>query len=279
MLHGSGPLDRDANMPGQNINIFNTLATALDQAGISSYRYDKRGSGESGGDYDTAGFSDLIKDACAAVEMLASRPEIDGIVLLGHSEGTMIAPVVAHLRPAVVGMVLLCPSIQPVEETLMRQAAYLAEAVEKMPGVRGVVARLFARMRGGIPKRQRRLIDRIKGSDSDTFQFIGQRVPAKALRELLAHDLKSWIAKVRVPVLAISGAKDIQCLPGDADQIKRMAQGPVESHCLSDLTHLLRADHAPASFDRYKDLMEEDLDPRVIQLCVGWILKQDFKRQ
>lgn len=278
-IHGSGPLDRDANMPGQNLDIFNTIADALDRAGISSYRYDKRGCGDSSGDYFAADLGDLIKDACAAVDMLASLPGIDGIIVLGHSEGTMISPVVAQLKPEVVGLVLLCPSIQPIEETLMRQAEYMAEMVDKMPGARGVVARLFARMRGGIPKGQRRLIDRIKRSDDDSFRLKGQRVPAKMLRGLFAHDLKSWIEKIQIPVLAISGSKDIQCLPGDANMIKEMAQGPVESHCLSDLTHILRTDSAPASFDRYKDLMAEALDPRVAQLCVDWILKQDFERQ
>lgn len=115
-------LDRDANMPGQKLDIFNAMAAALDVAGIGSYRYDKRGCGcgQSGGTYDKTSFTDLIKDACAAVDMLASLPEINCIVLLGHSEGTMIAPVVAHFKPEVSGLILLCPTIRPVEETQMR---------------------------------------------------------------------------------------------------------------------------------------------------------------
>lgn len=275
MLHGSGPLDRDANMPGQKLDIFSAIAAALDTAGISSYRYDKRGCGQSGGRYDSASFTDLIKDACAAVDMLASIPEIDGIVLLGHSEGTMIAPVVAHLKPEVSGLILLCPTIRPVEETLMRQAENFAKMVDQMPGVRGVITRLIARVRGGIPKQQRNLIDRIKAAENAACRSKAQSAPTELLRGLLAHDPMSWIKKVQVPTLAISGTKDIQCLPGDAQMIKDLAQGPVECHCLSDLTHILRADSAPGTFDRYDDLMAKKLDPRVPKLCIDWILRQD----
>lgn len=276
MLHGSGPLDRDGNMQGQKLDIFNSIAAGLDRAGISSYRYDKRGCGRSGGDYWASGFTDVINDACAAVDMLASLPDIDGIVLLGHSEGTMVAPVVTQLKPEVVGLVLLCPTVQPVEDTLMQQAGHLAEMIREMPGARGVLARLSVRLKGGLERGQRRLIDQIKASRDDTFRWKGQRVPTKLLRELLAHDPASWIAKIRVPSLVISGAKDIQCRPGDAKQIAQTAPAKVESHCLSDLTHLLRSDDAPASFERYNDLLTKELDPRVQDLCADWLLKQNF---
>lgn len=263
-------------MPGQKLDIFNTIAAGFGEAGINSYRYDKFGCGQSSGNYWASGFTDVIKDACAAVDMLTSLPDINGIVLLGHSEGTMVAPVVAHLRPQVLGLILLCPTMQPVEDTLMRQTKQMADMIKEMPGLRSVLTRLFFRMKGGLVRSQRRLINQIKASGDDTFRWKGQLVPTKLLRELLAHDPESWIAKVRVPTLAISGAKDIQCRPGDATLIKQTALGSVESHCLSDLTHILRSDDAPASFDRYSNLMTKELDPRVKYLCIDWILKQEF---
>lgn len=97
------------------------------------------------------------------------------------------------------------------------------------------------------------------------------------LRELFAHEPKASIAKVKVTVLAISGAKDIQCLPGAANLIVDMAQRPVEAHCLSDLAYLLSTDDATPSFDRYKDLVTKELDPRDTELCANWILRQNFK--
>lgn len=144
-----------------------------------------------------------------------------------------------------------------------------------MPGVRGVITRLIAWMRGGLLKEQRNLIGRIKAAENDAGRSKGQSAPTELLRGLLAHDPMSWIKKVQVPTLAISGTKDIQCLPGDAQMINDLAQGPVECHCLSGLTHILRADSTPGSFDRYADLIAKKLDPRVPQLCIDWILRQD----
>ena len=51
MIHGSGPMDRNENMPGQSLNVFNTIAEHLAEKGIASLRYDKRGCGKSGGNY------------------------------------------------------------------------------------------------------------------------------------------------------------------------------------------------------------------------------------
>lgn len=60
MVHGRGPLDRDENMKGQQLNIFNAIAHVLAQRGIASLRYDKRGYGASSGDFMSAGHADLV---------------------------------------------------------------------------------------------------------------------------------------------------------------------------------------------------------------------------
>ncbi len=63
ILSGSGPLDRDSNMPEQKLDIANALASALAARGVASLRYDKRGVGESGGDYLVTGFDQETSDA------------------------------------------------------------------------------------------------------------------------------------------------------------------------------------------------------------------------
>ena len=78
LINGSGPLDRDSNMPGQALNITNAIASALAVHGVASLRYDKRGVGESGGDYLTTGFDQETADASAAVEELRRTSGIDG---------------------------------------------------------------------------------------------------------------------------------------------------------------------------------------------------------
>ena len=276
MLHGSGPMDRDENMKGMKLDVFRTFADDFGRAGIGSFRYDKRGCGKSGGIYKTIAFRDLIDDACAAVDMLVRRRATGKILLFGHSEGTILAPLVAHRRPEVCGLILLCPTVQPMENTLMAQAVHLDEMVRQMPGFSGFAARLFTRFRGNMIDSQRKLIARIKTTSRKTISSMGMKIPVNWLRELLAHDLEGWMRKVDVPVLAISGAKDIQCLPGDSHRIAELAHGPVEAHCLDDLTHILRTDTGPASFLRYGKLMENDMDPRIMSLCLDWLSRQDF---
>ena len=83
ILSGSGPLDRDSNMKGQALNVGNALAEVLATRGLASLRYDKRGVGESGGEYLMTGFEQETDDARAALGVLDS----DRRVVIGHSVG------------------------------------------------------------------------------------------------------------------------------------------------------------------------------------------------
>ena len=94
MVHGSGPQDRDGNISGFMVQIFKFLAEYLAQNGIASLRYDKRGCGKSEGNFKTAGLSEMVDDACSAIDFLNVQTNIDNhnIYVLGHSEGAVLAP-------------------------------------------------------------------------------------------------------------------------------------------------------------------------------------------
>ncbi|HEX2505080.1 MAG TPA: CocE/NonD family hydrolase [Gaiellaceae bacterium] len=78
VLSGSGPVDRDSNMRGQALGIGSALADALCESGIATLRYDKRGVGDSDGDYLTTGFDAETADAASALDWLAGRHGVDG---------------------------------------------------------------------------------------------------------------------------------------------------------------------------------------------------------
>lgn len=111
MVHGSGRLDRDENTEGYPLNVFDTIAHYLAHRGIASLRYDKRGCGKSTGDFYATGHSDLVDDAVNWFDTLTQHvlSEPDKIFVLGHSEGCIVAPQVNAKRPAVAGLILLCP--------------------------------------------------------------------------------------------------------------------------------------------------------------------------
>ena len=93
LVHGSGAETRW----GTNRYIADRLA----RAGIAALIYDKRGSGESGGDWRTSSYEELARDALAAVDLLDARSDIDArrVGIHGHSQGGVIGPLAATLAP------------------------------------------------------------------------------------------------------------------------------------------------------------------------------------
>ena len=85
ILHGSGRAAGTHDHPAYRVH-----ANAFVRKGLAVLVYDKRGTGDSGGDFSTAGYKDFVQDALAAVRFLRSREDIDPlrIGLLGSSEGT-----------------------------------------------------------------------------------------------------------------------------------------------------------------------------------------------
>jgi len=107
LVHGSGPLDRVANVAEHKL--FVVIADHLNRQGIAVLRYDKRGVGKSTGEYKTATTYDFASDAEAAVRYLRGRADVDSrrIGIVGHSEGGLIAPLVASRDPALAFVVML----------------------------------------------------------------------------------------------------------------------------------------------------------------------------
>jgi alpha-beta hydrolase superfamily lysophospholipase len=109
-ITGSGPQDRDERLPiVRGYRLFRQVADTLSRRGIAVLRLDDRGTGESGGRFagsTTADFGDDVQDALA---WLRVQPGIDAtrLALLGHSEGGLIAPMVAVREPTLAALVLL----------------------------------------------------------------------------------------------------------------------------------------------------------------------------
>jgi uncharacterized protein len=107
LITGSGPQDRDQQLLGHRP--FLVLADYLTRHGFAVLRFDDRGIGKSGGTFLQATSLDFASDVSAAVRYLQHRPEInsDKIGLIGHSEGGLIAPIVAQQQQGVSFIVLL----------------------------------------------------------------------------------------------------------------------------------------------------------------------------
>ncbi|MCW2879421.1 MAG: acyl-CoA thioester hydrolase [Sphaerisporangium sp.] len=262
LLHGSRRLDRDADTGRLRMELGPPLAAALAKDGIATLRYDRRGVGATSGDWRATGFADNRHDAAAALRALAGRPDIraDAIGVVGHSEGAVHAMSLgAH--PEVGAVVLLAGFARLGEDALRWQAGMIARDLPApvrplLPALRALAARQLAR---------------IKTTSTDVARVAGMPVNARWMREMLNHDPRPDLANIQVPVLAITGGKDIQVDPADLDEIRRLVPGEVEVHRIPDLTHLLRRDPGRPSVRSYPRLLRQPVDTDLLTQVAGWL--------
>jgi uncharacterized protein len=263
---GSGPLDRDSNHRRVRFDVARRLAHALGAGGLASLRYDKRGVGESPGDWRRAGLFDNVGDLAAAVTALAARPEVDParVLVAGHSEGALLAAAVAAHRAPVTGAVLLSMSATPGEDLLRWQVRQIAPTLPAP--VRGLL-RLF---RIDLERKVAANHVKIRATTTDVARVGGARLNARWTREFLDHDPRADLRRLTVPVLAITGTKDLQVDPADLDQIVATAPAEVTVRRIPDLTHTLRRQPGPASLRAYRQELREPVDAEVLDTVVAW---------
>lgn len=267
LVTGSGPLDRDSNMKRQSLNVMRHMADHLAEAGIATLRYDKRGIGASDGEYHATGFHENVTDAAAAVEALKDQPSLSGVFVIGHSEGALIATRLAATGVALDGAVLLAGSARSGEDILKHQAAIANDA---LPGIARLIMGL---LRTDIYKVQAKRIKQLKATTTDSARMQFVKINAKWFREFMAYDPTEDFPSIQVPLLAITGEKDLQVPADDLEVMERLSGGPIETHRPEHLTHILRNDPNPPSLKAYRSLMRENTDAAVIDAVADWIIR------
>lgn len=129
LIAGSGPIDRDETVFGHKP--FLVLADYLTKQGFVVLRVDKRGVGQSTGNYDIATTEDFAEDALAGIEYLKTRKEVDAcqVGLIGHSEGGLIAPMIAAKSNDVAFIVLMAASCVTGEAIVYAQEVRISRAM------------------------------------------------------------------------------------------------------------------------------------------------------
>ncbi|MBG0832456.1 alpha/beta fold hydrolase [Planomonospora sp. ID67723] len=268
IMTGSGPLDRDADHRRMPLGVSRDLAHALARAGVASFRYDKRGVGESQGDFLTAGLTDNVDDARAALAWLRNRTEIDpaAVFLAGHSEGAVIATALgAGEQAGLAGIVLLAGIAKTGEETLRWQARQIAG---DLPAPVRVILRV---LRTDLFEKQDQAITRLKATTTDVARVQGRKTNARWHREFIAFDPGPLLRGLRVPVLAVTGSGDVQVDPADLDAIAALTEGDVTTVRVPELSHLLRRDPDAGGLRTYKQQIRRPTDPEVLALVTDWV--------
>jgi len=198
-ITGSGPEDRDENsglIP--NYRPFKELADTLGRRGIAVLRLDDRGVNGSDGGTATATSEDFANDVRAGVAYLRSRSEIDGkrIGLVGHSEGGIIAPMVAASDTSIRAIVLMAGTASTGREIVMEQNRYIIDSVAHIRGAQ----------RDSLLARVGRSLDS------------AAKVPGWQ-GFFLTYDPKPTAARVRARVLILQGETDRQVPPAEAERL------------------------------------------------------------
>jgi len=268
MITGSGQQTRDepVPLPGlKDYRPFHQIAESLAGAGIAVLRVDDRGVGGSTG-RDTlaqATTSDFADDTRAQVAYLRTRSEIDPakIALVGHSEGGIIAPMVAASAPRVAAIALLAGSAKRgYEVTLFQQKAALDGLKMSEEEKNKKVAQ------------QREIMDTvINGGDTS-------KIPAQAkipwVKEFWSYDPLPTIRKVHQPILILQGELDQQVTADQAPMLEKAAREAgnkdVTMRVFPGLNHLFLPAKTGA-ISEYSSLSVTTLGDDFLKLLTDWM--------
>jgi fermentation-respiration switch protein FrsA (DUF1100 family) len=291
-ITGSGPQNRDEELFEHRP--FAVIADRLARAGVASLRADDRGVGASTGDFRAATSADFAADAEAAVRYLRTRPEVarDRVGLLGHSEGGLIAPMVAARTRDVAFLVLLAGPGLPGDSILLLQGAALARAAglpDAAVAQQASVQRpLFAAVRAArdsadASTRIRRAVDSIVTAQPEAARAGARAQLATAseqlatpwMRYFLTHDPAPVLRRVQVPVLALNGALDRQVPAAENLGAIRaaLAAGRNRDHTettLAGLNHLFQT--AGTGLPNEYGVIEETVAPAALDAVTAWIV-------
>jgi uncharacterized protein len=297
LISGSGAQDRDETILQHKP--FLVLADHLTRRGIAVLRVDDRGVGRSTGNVATSTSEDFASDVLAGIAFLKSRDDVDPkrIGLIGHSEGGLIAPMVASRSTDVAFISMLAGTGLPGEQIMYLQGRLIGKALgadeKELVKQREIQQRLFdiiksetdtekahnrllestKKMLGDLPEDERKqakdmeaLLDsQVKGLDSPWFRFF------------LTFDPRPTLAKVRCPVLALNGEKDLQVPAKENLQeirhaLERGGNTQATVKALPSLNHLFQTCKTGA-VSEYGEI-EETFAPVALQSISDWIIEQ-----
>lgn len=291
LISGSGPHDRDGAMAGHRP--FLVLSDHLVRHGIAVLRADERGVGGSTGRFSTAITPDFAMDALGAVAFLSRHPAIDrrSIGLIGHSEGGMVAPMVAARSPDVAFLVLLAAPGLPMPQVILQQSEAMLRAEgrpeqEIAANVRAA-ARLTALVEAGLDgadlEANVRIVFRDRLADLPLSPEARDRHVELAVAQFTSpwmqfasrHDPRSDLRRLTdAPVLAINGTLDTQVLAqpnlaGIADALTAAGNRRFVTAELPQLNHLFQTARTGAMSEY--GLIDETFAPLALDLISDWI--------
>ncbi|ROL91277.1 alpha/beta hydrolase [Pseudomonas chlororaphis] len=261
IVSGSGPTDRNGNNPdgGRNDSL-KRLAWVLAKHNIASVRYDKRGVAASLAatpDERNLTLDAYVADAVAWGKKLKNDPRLGPLIMLGHSEGALIATLAAPQVDAA-AVISISGTARPVDQVLRQQLSY--------------------RLPAPLMLRSNELLDSLKAGRVDTdvppqLEVIFRPSVQPYLITLFRQDPAAAFARLKMPALIVQGSNDIQVGVGDAQMLKA-AKPDAQLALIEGMNHVLRIvpNDVKRQLASYKDPqlpLASELGTRIISFIDG----------
>lgn len=294
LITGSGPQNRDEELMGHKP--FLVISDYLTRKGIGVLRFDDRGTYASKGSFAKATTNDFASDVEAAVNYLKTRNDVDKkkLGLIGHSEGGIIAPIVAANCKDIKYIVLMAGTAIPGSELLLRQQ----ELIGRASGMKEEDLKITSELNTHIYK----LVNEI--SDKDTLkarmtdyllakskELLYMKISeGKSVNDIIELQLNQTISpwmlnfirynpapmleKVKCPVLAINGDKDLQVpssvnLQAIEKALKKGGNKNVTTKELPGLNHLFQ--ECKTGLPKEYGDIEQTISPLALETITNWI--------
>lgn len=293
LISGSGPQNRDEELARHKP--FLVISDYLTRNGIAVLRYDDRGVGESTGCHECATTADFASDVKAAIEYLKSRNEIDidNIGLIGHSEGGMIAPMVASENRDVSFIVTLAAPGVSLKEIVLKQNELISraegESEEKIAMDRNITDKamdmiaeaedidVLKKQLSKYLKKEARKNKKLIKKESGVKEYVNSYLSEYAnvwMIYALNYNAADYFEKVQCPSLILNGKKDLQVdseanLPVIEKAFQNSGNEEVKIVEYPKLNHLFQ-ECDTGSPSEYSSI-EETISPTVLDDIKSWI--------
>ncbi|WP_290662093.1 alpha/beta hydrolase [Ignavibacterium sp.] len=294
LITGSGAQNRDEEI--FNHKPFLVISDFLTKNGYAVLRFDDRGVGESEGNHSIATTFDFAEDVRAAIKYLKARNEVDKnkIGLIGHSEGAMIASIVASESDDVAFIILMAGPGLPGDSILYLQTEliYRAEgqSEEQIHEILDELREVYSILKSDIDESEMKEIlkskyqqrfdkmsdeEKQRFGDLNTYMEMEIRIATSPwFRAFLKFDPRPILEKVKCPVLAVIGEKDLQVppkenLPAIEDALKRGGNKNFKVTELPNLNHLFQTSQF-GTISEY-GIIEETMSPPALETMLNWL--------